>query len=139
LSPAGVGVATEVDSMQHTSGDLIGGFYRATRRIAAGGIGEVWLGIDARSGKRVALKRLLPEAARHPELAARFEREARVLDRIRSDFVARRLDFVDDHAGGRVLVQQFVPGLPLAAILEQRRLLVDEARELAFQLLLGLV
>jgi serine/threonine protein kinase len=125
--------------MQHTSRELIGGFYRATRRIASGGIGEVWLGIDTRSGRRVALKRLLPEAARHPELAARFEREARVLDRVRSDFVARGLDFIDDHVGGPVLVQQFVPGPPLAAILGQRLLSVDEARELAFQLLLGLI
>src|SRR5262249_40544740 len=141
----GVGVATKVDGdrMQRVPGDmrgtLIAGTYRVTRPIAAGGIGAVWLGIDARSGQRVALKHLLPEAASNSELVARFEREAQVLACIRSNFVARRLDLVDDSEYGRVLVQEFIPGPPLSTILDQRRLSVDQAHALACGLLLGLV
>ncbi|HJZ87562.1 MAG TPA: serine/threonine-protein kinase [Polyangia bacterium] len=120
-------------------GAVLGGSYRADRRIASGGIGEVWAGVDMRSRRAVAIKRLLPRAASTPAIAARFEREAEVLARIYSDFVVRRVDFMTDRRYGRLLVEELVDGETLARLLVQRRLTVEQARDLGFNLLRALV
>lgn len=55
------------------------GPYRLLRRIAYGGMGEVYLAELKRDGgfsKTLALKTLLPSLSRHQDLAQRFEQEA---------------------------------------------------------------
>ncbi len=55
------------------------GPYKLLRRIASGGMGEVYLAVLKRDGgfsKTVALKTLLPSLSRQPNLAHRFEQEA---------------------------------------------------------------
>src|SRR5438093_1509 len=89
--------------------------YRVLRRVGAGGMAEVWEGEHMSVGLRVALKQLLPQAAQVPEFVARFRREAELLGRLRSDHVARVVDFVDERPYGPVLVMEFVEGEPLSA------------------------
>jgi serine/threonine-protein kinase len=80
-------------------GAIIGGKYRVERRLGAGGVGEVWAGEDA-NGVKVAIKTLLPAASAHRELVTRFKREADFLARIRSQYVAKVVDFFADEAYG---------------------------------------
>ncbi|MEO6326549.1 MAG: protein kinase [Thermoanaerobaculia bacterium] len=55
------------------------GQYEISAPIGAGGLGEVYLAMDARLGREVALK-VLPKAfATNPDRVARFEREATLL------------------------------------------------------------
>lgn len=120
--------------MQLTKGDVIAGRYRIDRRVGAGGMGEVWEGEHLALGVRVAVKTLLDGTDDNPELVARFRREAKLLGRMRSDHVARVLDFVQDREAGLVLVMELVEGKSLAAILESRALDVDEGLDLAIDL-----
>ena len=58
------------------------GKYRLVRRLAVGGVAEVYLAVaEGLSGfeKRVVLKRLMPEHARDPELLSMFLDEARLM------------------------------------------------------------
>jgi serine/threonine protein kinase len=58
------------------------GDYRLLKRIATGGMGEVYLAMLEREGgfaKAVALKMILPTAAKKPGFLARFEEEAAVV------------------------------------------------------------
>ena len=55
--------------------------YRITAALGAGGIGEVWRAEDTKLGREVTLKVLPEEFAQDPDRMARFEREAKVLDR----------------------------------------------------------
>jgi serine/threonine-protein kinase len=111
-------------------GAVIAGRYRVERKIGSGGMGEVWAAEHASIGVRVALKTLLPAAAIDQQVVARFRREAYLLGRLRSDRVARVVDFIEDRRFGLVLVMDFVEGEPLANVLEQRCLNVEEAIDL---------
>jgi serine/threonine-protein kinase len=113
--------------------------YRVQRRIAEGGIGEVWSAVDVRTQRAVVLKRLRPAVAHVVQVQARFQLEVDLLGKIYSEFVVHRVEQCRDPHYGHVLVEEFVEGEPLSAVLSRRSLAVEEARELGFNLLRALV
>ncbi len=120
-------------------GAVIAGRYRVETRVGAGGMGAVWSGEHLAVGVKVALKQLLVAAAESHEVVARFRREAVMLGKIRSDHVARVLDFVTDEKYGLVLVMEFIEGDPLAKILGARKLSVEETIDLGADISAALV
>jgi serine/threonine protein kinase len=120
--------------MSVSKGAVIAGRYRAERRVGAGGMGEVWEGEHLALGSRVAIKTLLEGGEDNAELVARFRREAKLLGRMRSDHVARVVDFVEDPVVGLVLIMEYVEGRSLASVLEQKTLNIDEGLDLAIDL-----
>jgi eukaryotic-like serine/threonine-protein kinase len=120
--------------MDLTPNAVIAGRYRVEAKVGAGGMGEVWVGQLLGSPTRVAIKTLLPAAAMHNEVVARFKREAYILGRIQSSNVARVIDFVADDVYGLVLVMEFVEGDPLSRMLQERTLTLEEAVDLAIGL-----
>jgi len=119
-------------------GTMVAGRYRVERRVASGGMGEVWEAEHVELRLRVAIKTLRPEASTNHELLARFSREAFLLGRVQSDHVARVLDFVVDDRLGPVLVMEFVEGQSLAHVLEAKRLTIEEAIDLGIDIVSGL-
>ncbi len=120
-------------------GSVIAGRYRADARVGAGGMGAVYSGEHLAVGVKVALKQLLVAAAENHEVVARFKREAVFLGKIRSDHVARVLDFVTDDQYGLILVMEYIEGDPLSKILGQRTLSVEETIELGADIAAALV
>jgi eukaryotic-like serine/threonine-protein kinase len=104
------------------------------RKVAEGGMGEVWVGEHRDIRMKVALKTLLPDACLNHELVARFKREALLLGRIRSEHVGRVLDFALDEACGPVLVMEFVEGQRLADVLKRESIPVEEAIDLGIDI-----
>jgi len=89
------------------------GAYRVLSRIAAGGMGEVFLARDERLGRDVALKTLPVSSLDDEERVARFEREARLLATLNHPHIAAIYGFVEDgplHA----LVLELVDGPTLS-------------------------
>ncbi|UQA59772.1 serine/threonine-protein kinase [Polyangium aurulentum] len=120
--------------MDLAPGTLIAGQYRVERKIAEGGMGEVWVGVHAQ-GARVAIKRLLPEAASDHHLVTRFKREAYLLGRIRSNHVTQVVEFITDDTFGMLLVMEYIEGENLADMLEKRRVLsVEETLDIGVDL-----
>lgn len=72
-------------------GDVVASTYGVQRVLGAGAMGAVVAAIDLRTGDRVAIKCLLPEHARDEPLVRRFEREALVGMRLRSQHAVRIL------------------------------------------------
>jgi serine/threonine protein kinase len=116
--------------MDLTPGAVIAGRYRVERKVGSGGMGEVWAGEHISIGVKVALKKLLPAAAVDHQVVARFKREAYLLGRIRSEHVARVVDFVADNSFGLVLVMDFVEGEALTSTLQARQLDIEETIDL---------
>src|SRR3982750_4493364 len=53
------------------------GTYVIERMLGQGGFGVVYVAVDARLGRRAAIKQLLPELSGHREIVERFFNEAK--------------------------------------------------------------
>jgi serine/threonine-protein kinase len=100
-------------------GQILGEKYVIVRRIAEGGTSTVYLGIHQRIGKDVAVKVLRSAAAEDPEVLQRFEREARVVSRLRSAHIADVFDLGALPTGEPYMVMEYVDGESLAKIIER--------------------
>jgi eukaryotic-like serine/threonine-protein kinase len=106
------------------------GRYRLVRRIATGGMGEVWQADDTVLGRRVALKVLVEELAADARATRRFVREARATAKLAHPNVARVYDFGRD-GGAPFLVMELLEGETLAARLASGPLPPAEAARVA--------
>ncbi len=124
------------------AGLVIGGKYHVVQLIAHGGMGAVYDAIDAKTGRRVALKLMNERAlAAGPVSLRRFEREARAAAAIDSLHVVQVLDAgEDDTSGMPFIVMEHLEGEDLRSLLARRRPLpAEEAIAIATQVCLGLV
>ncbi|MBI4956622.1 MAG: SUMF1/EgtB/PvdO family nonheme iron enzyme [Myxococcales bacterium] len=97
-------------------GTLIAGEYRILRRLAAGGMGAVYVAEQVSTGALRALKVVLPELVTDAQMRRRFEREARVGARIESEHVVEVLAAgVDEPSGLPYLVMELLDGEDLEA------------------------
>jgi eukaryotic-like serine/threonine-protein kinase len=114
---------------------LLAGRYRLTDRIAAGGMGEVWRGIDQLLNRQVAVKLLPTVRAGDESSLARFRAEARYAASLSHPGIARVYDYGESaEFGGAYLVMELVDGDPLSAILARAgRLSADATLDIVGQ------
>ncbi len=114
-----------------TPGVLLSGRYRLTRRIAVGGMGEVWVADDQRLGRTVAVKILRPELTDNPEFVERFRTEARITAALNHPGICAVYDYGEALIGQpgaprhqqtdtAYLVMELIAGEPLSAILARQ-------------------
>ena len=80
--------------MSYTS-FVLAGRYKLIDRIAVGGVGEVWRGMDAVLARPVAIKLPQAEHAKHAETLDRFRAEARNAGAVSHPGVAQVYDYGD--------------------------------------------
>lgn len=93
-------------------GDVIAAKYRLLHELGEGGMGVVFAAEHVALPLRVAIKFLLPAA--HPSARARFEREARIVVKLRSEHVCRVLDVGTTPADEPFIVMEHLDGEDLA-------------------------
>jgi serine/threonine protein kinase len=104
--------------MRPVEGTLLGNRYKLTSRIAVGGMGEVWKGVDSVLGREVAAKILKDEYLSESTFLARFRAEAQNMGRVSDPGIAGVYDYGDEQ-GSPYLVMEYVPGEALSAIIER--------------------
>ncbi|MGH2557370.1 MAG: protein kinase domain-containing protein [Actinomycetota bacterium] len=92
---------------------LLGGRYLLSRRIATGGMGQVWEAEDTVLHRRVAVKVLSEGLSSEPNSAERFRREARAAAGLSHPNVAGVFDYGEDD-GTQFIVMELVEGETLA-------------------------
>ena len=104
-----------------TQDTLLGDRYRLSRRIAVGGMGEVWRADDTVLGRAVAVKVLKSEFTSDPTFLERFRTEARTTASLQHNGIANVFDYGEADLDGTgspetaYLVMEFVDGEPLSA------------------------
>ena len=114
--------------MALSSGQVLAQRYRLGRRIAVGGMGEVWQADDTRLDRQVAVKVLKPELSGDAEFRHRFQVEARMTASLSHPGIAAVHDYGETAAEGcgtpapgvAYLVMELVAGEPLDAILSRQ-------------------
>lgn len=100
-------------------GDVVGGKYTCEDLLGAGGMGAVLSARHMQLGQKVAIKVLLPAALKSPLASERFLREARSVVALRSEHVARVVDFGTLDSGSPYLVMEYLEGRDLKALLNR--------------------
>jgi serine/threonine protein kinase len=101
---------------------ILAGRYRLVRRLASGGMGQVWRANDEILSRPVAIKLLRSEYAEDPEFVDRFRAEARRTAALSHPGIASVFDYgetgdPDDEGTTAYLVMELVEGEPLSALL----------------------
>jgi eukaryotic-like serine/threonine-protein kinase len=95
------------------AGSVIGARYRVVAPIGEGSMGSVYRVEDVETREVLALKLLHADLCRHPEIIARFEREAIAAARIEHPNVVHATDFGCSADGSFFLVLELVVGRDL--------------------------
>src|SRR5690242_19458222 len=102
------------------AGQIFAGRYRIVRRIAAGGMGEVYEVVHLETERHRALKVMHASILGSDDLRERFRREARVAAHIQSEFIVDVFDAgVDDATGAPFLVMELLQGEDLSKRLKR--------------------
>jgi eukaryotic-like serine/threonine-protein kinase len=121
-------------------GTHLGGSFVVRRVLGEGAMGRLYEASHERLDRRFAVKVLHRELSRRDDLRVRFEREARVMGRLRSDHVVDVVDVLTAPDGRTCIVTELLEGETLEAYVEARggRLGVGDAVHLTRQCLRGL-
>ena len=112
------------DEAMLPAGTLLCQRFRIVRKIAEGGMGQVYEALDSELGLPVALKAIRPEIGSDPAVLARFRQEVKLARRITHPNVCRTYDFerdvIIDEARDKqrdiyFLTMEFLPGETLAS------------------------
>lgn len=95
--------------------------YEISRKLAKGGMGEVYLALDRQLQRHVALKVMTPEVAANKDLANRFTQEALVLGRLDHPHIVPIHDLGNDTKGRNYYAMKFVRGTTLKDVLHALR------------------
>ncbi|MBK8936461.1 MAG: protein kinase [Polyangiaceae bacterium] len=106
------------EEIAYRPGDVLADKYKVDRVIGMGGFGAVLAATHLKLDQRVAVKILLPHAAKNAAAAERFMREARAAVKIRSEHVATVKDVGQLSDGTPYMEMEFLEGQDLSNVLK---------------------
>ena len=114
------------------------GNYKVTQKLGAGGMGEVFRGVDMMLEREVAIKLLRPELASQAQVVERFRSEAVTLAKLQHPNIATLYSFMRQ-GDSFVMILEFVRGVTLDHVIQQRGAIpVDSAIPIFCQMLDGI-
>ena len=109
------------------------GQYEILSLLGAGGMGEVYLALDTRLGRKAALKVLPPHIAANKDLMDRFVREAQTASRLNHPNIATIYD-IGEADGIRFIAMEYIEGTTLAVKISRRQLDLAGALDVSIQI-----
>lgn len=126
------GVMTSLDSKSDIVGKLLDK-YRVIGRIAAGGMGEVYLAEDTKLERKVALKILPPQFSSDHERQLRFEQEAKAISSLNHRNIITIYD-IEEVNGISFIATEYVDGETLRDRIARSSLTWQDAVGFAIQI-----
>jgi len=129
-------VSNVADRGMPTTGDVIAGKYRIDSLIGEGGMGAVFSATHVHTGRRMAVKWLLPDVAHSEAAVQRLFREAQATGRIDHPNVVDVYD-VGEQNGSAFLVMELLQGETLTKALERGALKLPDIIRMVMQAIDG--
>ncbi len=107
--------------------------YQITSRLGAGGMGEVFLALDTRLNRKVAIKFLPALFTGNKTHLNRFEQEARAVAALSHPHVCVIHEVIETNDGRHCIVMEYVDGATLRARMEKSSIDIREALDIAIQ------
>ena len=115
------------------AGQLIGA-YKIVSELGSGGMGEVYLAIDTKLGRKVAVK-LLPQVFKEDvDRVRRFEQEARAASALSHPNVCTIHEVSETEAGHRYIVMEYVEGETMRHRMNGARMQLEAVLDIATQI-----
>ncbi|MBU1238872.1 serine/threonine protein kinase [Myxococcota bacterium] len=110
------------------------GHYEITAYIGKGSMGEVYLGIHPKIGRKVAVKVLASYLCARPDMVQRFTAEAESVNRINHPNIIQVFDFGELPDGRLYLIMEYLEGKDLETILKKGPLPMEDVETCFHQL-----
>jgi Tol biopolymer transport system component/tRNA A-37 threonylcarbamoyl transferase component Bud32 len=107
--------------------------YQILERLGAGGMGTVWVAEDVQLGRRVALKFLSEDLAKHQQALERFKLEARTASSLNHPNICTIYE-IGEADGDYFIAMELIEGEPLDRYLAHHRPDLQELLDLAIQI-----
>jgi DNA-directed RNA polymerase specialized sigma24 family protein len=121
------------------AGTILGGRFRVRELLGKGGMGMVFRATDLETTRDVAIKILLPDAAKDRTLRKRFEREAAIVRKLDHPNFVKFIAYGGESGEPAYVVMEYVDGRALDALLElESRLEPGRALRITRHVLTGL-
>ena len=127
---------SEIQDSTLSEGDWMLGPYRILDQLGKGGMGVVYLAEDTRDAKRVAIKVLPKDFVSDEDRLARFSREGRMLEELKSLKHPNIAEIYEqaEYDGKPCIVLEYVPGDTLSERLRKGPLPIPEALQIGLQI-----
>jgi eukaryotic-like serine/threonine-protein kinase len=106
--------------------------YQILAPLGVGGMGEVYLALDPKLGRKVALKLLPEKYTKDPQRLRRFEQEAQAASALNHPNIIT-IHEIGEVEGIHFIATEFIEGNTLRRLLAKKRLGISETLEIAIQ------
>src|SRR5574341_328458 len=107
--------------------------YRIVEKLAAGGMGVVYIAEDTLLGRRVAIKTLIARGGANQHFRARFLREARAVSALSHPHIAHIYDYGETDEGDPYIVMELIKGETLSDMMQKEALTIPRSIEIIKQ------
>ena len=132
----------ENDATIITTGDSLGtlieGRFKVKKVLGKGGMGEIYLAVDERLKREVAVKSISDDSMQDQSVRARFLREAQTASQLTHSNICTIYEIYDD-LEREYIVMEFVNGITLNQIIKMKTLGVGKVLDIASQICCGMV
>jgi eukaryotic-like serine/threonine-protein kinase len=128
--------ASSVQESDPLIGAVVGGRFRISGILGEGGMGRVYTGEQqmGTSVRKVAVKTLLAQYAKDPQVLARFMRECGTVSELEHPNTIKVYDFGQTNSGELYIAMELLTGISLEKALEQGPLPADRVEKIIGQI-----